>query len=340
MAEITLRKLAELLNLSVSTISRSLNDDYQINQATKERVIALAKELDYQPNPYAGSLRKKGSKTIAVILPEVANNFFSLAIDGIEEVAQKKGFHVLIYLTHENYLKEVEIANHLMNGRVDGIMMSLSSETNNLEHLEKLIQKGIPLVLFDRVSDKIKSPHVTTDDFDVSFKATEHLIEQGCKQIAFLSLSRYLSIAEKRFQGYATALEKHGIALQEHLIVSLKNSLGENYQTVKTLISEHKPEAIFASVESLAMTVYEICNDLHINMPNDIKVLSFSNLRIASFLAPALTCIKQPAFEIGREATTILTRAIKYGKFESPLEKIIIKSEIQIRSSTLKADRK
>ncbi|MDB5119814.1 MAG: LacI family transcriptional regulator [Sphingobacteriales bacterium] len=335
MADITLKKLAELLNLSISTISRSLNDDYQINQTTKDKVIALAKELNYQPNPYAGSLRKKGSKTIAVILPEVANNFFSLAIDGIEEVAQKNGFHVLIYLTHENYLKEVDIANHLMNGRVDGILMSLSSETNNLEHLDKLIEKGIPLVLFDRVSDKINSPHVTTDDFEVSQKATEHLITAGSKKIAFLSLSRYLSIAEKRFKGYSSALKKHDLDLDEKLIVSLTNSLEENYENIKKLIIEEKPDAIFASVESLAMTVYEVVNDLKLKIPNDIKVLSFSNLRIASFLAPSLTSINQPAFEIGRQATSILTRAIKYGKFETPLEKIILKSELQIRNSTV-----
>jgi len=334
MAEVTLKKLAELLNLSISTISRSLSDDYQINPATKQRVIDLARELDYQPNPYAGSLRKKGSKTIAIILPEITNNFFSLAIAGIEEVAQQKGFHVLIYLTHENYFKEVEIANHLMNGRVDGILMSLSSETNNLEHLNKLIEKGIPLVLFDRVSDNVNSPHVTTDDFDVSFEATEHLIQQGSKKIAFLSLSRYLSIAEKRFQGYAAALTAHGIAIDDNLIVSLKSSLDQNYDFVKKLITEQKPDAIFASVESLAMTVYEVLDDLKLRIPEDIRLLSFSNLRIASFLAPSLTSITQPAFEIGRHSASILTRAIKYGKFEIPLEKVILKSELHIRNST------
>lgn len=214
-----LKELAKELNLSISAVSKALRDSHEISIATKMAVLAKAKELNYQVNPFASSLRKQKSKTIAVVLPEIDNLFFALAINGIESIAQEKGYHVLIYLTHEDSQKEISITQLLQNGRVDGIMMSLSSQTYDLKHLQELKDKEIPLVFFDRVADKIDAPKVTTDDYQSGIKATEHLIGKGCDKIAFLSISNNLSISNKRKNGYIDSLLKHQMKIKEEYML-------------------------------------------------------------------------------------------------------------------------
>ena len=223
MESVDLKKLAQLLNLSISTVSKALRDSYDISKETKERVVALANELNYQPNPHASSLRKSKSKTIAVIIPEIANNYFTLAINGIESVAQEKGYHVLIYLTHEDAAKEISFIRHLHNGRVDGVLISLSSTTTDYKHLEDLQKKGLPIVFFDRVYEHLNTACVTTDDFESGYKATQHLIDQGCTKIAHLMISQNLSIGDKRMKGYLKALEDNKIKFDEHLLVHCTN---------------------------------------------------------------------------------------------------------------------
>src|SRR5678816_2401526 len=189
MNNITLKKLAELLKMSPSTISRSLRDSHEISQETKDRVKALAAKLDFQPNPHASSLRKNKSRTIAVIIPEIQNNFFSQVMNGVEEVARQKGYHVLIYLTHEDHKREEDILHLLRSGRVEGVMISVSNTTKNFEHIEACQKADLPLLFFDRVCENMEVPCVTTDDAGAAFKATQHLLKSGCKNIAFLSLA-------------------------------------------------------------------------------------------------------------------------------------------------------
>ncbi|MGN6401331.1 MAG: LacI family DNA-binding transcriptional regulator [Flavisolibacter sp.] len=333
MKTVNLKELAEQLNLSVSTVSKALNDSYEINLETKKRVLELANALHYQPNPYASSLRKQKSKTIAVIIPEIANNFFTLAINGIESIAQKHGYHVLIYLTHEDYNKEVEITQVLQNGRVDGILMSLSSNSTDYAHLQELNKKMIPLVFFDRVSDDFATARVTTDDYESGFKATEHLIEQGCKRIAHLTISKNLSIGKKRMQGYIDALKKYQIPLREDLIIRCTDDAGVNYVLIKQLLQrKDRPDGIFASVEKLAINCYQVCAELELTIPNDVKLISFSNLETAAFLCPSLTTITQPAFDIGEEAAYILFEAIKSKKIQN--HSAVFKSVLIKRKST------
>jgi LacI family transcriptional regulator len=181
-----LKELAKKLKLSISTVSKALRDSPEISAATKDKVQKKAKELKYYANPFASNLRNQQSKTIALIIPEIANNFFSLAINGAESFAQEKGYHVLIYQTNEDAQKEKAIAKYLLNGRVDGVMISLSNNTTDVKHLKELQQREIPLVFFDRASDKIDLPRVTTDDYDSAFMGAEHLIKNGIRDIAFL----------------------------------------------------------------------------------------------------------------------------------------------------------
>ena len=332
---VNIKMLAERLKLSISTVSRALRDSYEISESTKNRVRDMALELNYQANPYASSLRKHRSKTVAVVIPEITNNFFSLAINGIEYVAQEKNYHVLIYLTHENIQKEIGFANHLQSGRVDGVLMSLSAETNNYDHLIDLKKKGVPIVLFDRICEAIESSIITTDDFESGFAATEHLIESGCERIAYLDLSRYLSISNKRMQGYLEALKKHNISTDEDLIIRFTNNNAANEEIITQMLSwPNRPDGIFASVEKLAIACYNVCERLQIKIPDDLKIISFSNMEISSLLNPSLSTITQPAYEIGKQAALQLFRYLEKKSMADVHERIILKSTLIPRGST------
>lgn len=332
-----LKQLAKELNLSISTVSKALRDSHEISSKTKEAVLTKAKQFNYQVNPFASGLRKQKSKTIAVVIPEVANNFFALAINGIESIAQEKGYHVLVYLTHEDKDKEIAITKLLQNGRVDGIMLSLSSQTSDISHLKELTEKEIPLVFFDRVAEQIDCPKITTDDFNSGVNATEHLIESGCKRIAFLSISNNLSISNKRMNGYLEALKNNKIKSDPSLLISCNGEEEKNNELIRKLLKRKKrPDGIFASVEKLAIAAYEICDELKLNIPKDIKIISFSNLQTAALLNPSLTTITQPAFEIGREAAAILFKLVEKKGHNFLQEKTVLNSTLVVRNSTKK----
>ena len=302
-----LKELAKELNLSISSVSRALRDSKEISDSTKKKVMAKAKEVNYHANPFASNLRRQKSKTIAVVIPEIANNFFSLAINGAESYAQKRGYHVLIYQTHEELQREISISKHLQHGRVDGILISLSSQTADTSHLLELKDKGIPLVFFDRVPEDIAAPKITTNDYESGYGAAEHLIENGCKRIAFLSISNNLSIANKRMAGYLAATKKHGLVKDKNLILTCDSDKETSKTRIKKLLcSNNRPDAIFACVEELAVSTYLMCEELKIKIPEELKIISFSNLQTAVILNPSLTTITQPAYEIGREAAVVL----------------------------------
>ncbi|GAC1386942.1 MAG: LacI family DNA-binding transcriptional regulator [Ginsengibacter sp.] len=332
MGNVNIKFLAKELNLSTSTVSRALKDSYEISVETKRKVMALAKKLNYQPNPSACSLREQKTKTIAVVIPEISNNFFALAINGIEKVARENNYHLLIYLTHENQQREITYFNTLSNGRVDGVLLSMSIEGSDTSHLEEFNQKGIPLVFFDRVCSKMSNTKVTTDDYDSSYLATKHLIEAGCKNISFLMISKNISIGKIRMNGYLDAIKAH--TNQKPLIIECTNNYQENYQLIKNIIIENKTDGIFSSVEYLAIECYNVCKEINLKIPDDIKIISFSNLQTAHLLNPSLTTIAQPAFDMGEMAAKLLLKQIN-GKDDSKIfEPIILKSKLIIGKST------
>ncbi len=336
MSNTNLKILARELGLSISSVSKALRDSYEISTETKKRVLAMAEKMNYQPNPFASSLRRKKSITIAVVIPEIANNFFALAMDGIQMVAQEKGYHVLTYLTHENFKNEESTIRHLQGGRVDGVLVSLCSDTDDISHLQSLHETGIPLVFFDRVPEKMECPTVTTDDYESGFKATEHLILAGCKKIACLSLSNYLSITHKRMKGYEDALKKYNIKVDPKLIIECTNDNTDNLALIKKLLTrkEH-PDGIFATVEKLAISTYYVCKEISICIPTQLKLISFSNLHTASLLSPSMSTITQPAFEIGQESAALLFRMIEKKTFGNRIDKIVLKSSLTQRDSSM-----
>jgi len=334
MGNITLKMLAKELNLSTAAISKALKDSHEISAVTKLRVQALANQLNYIPNPYAGSLRQRKSKTIAVVIPEVADSFFSLALNGIESVAIEKGYHALIYLTHEKIAREKAILKDLQSGRVDGVLMSVTVETESAGHISELIGK-VPLVFFDRVCEEIDTAKVTTDDYESAYNATNHLIEQGCKNIILLSISNNLSISSKRMEGYKQSLVDHGIKHRRSNIILCGNDPVKNYALIKKIMTRApRPDGILATVEKLTTEIYLVCQLLQIKIPGDLKVVCFSNLTTAAILNPSLTTVTQPAFEMGKAAATILFKALEKKNAKLSKESQVIPSVLSLRNSS------
>lgn len=334
MSKVNIKQLAKELNLSISTVSRALRDSYEISADTKKKVFALAKQLNYQPNPNASGLRGQKTKTIAVVIPEMVNDFFSLVIGGIEKIAQEQGYHLLFYFTHGDYELEVSFINTLANGRVDGVLLSMSRENNDNTHLLELNKNGIPLVLFDRVSDNLDNVKVTSDNYESSITATRHLIDAGCKKIAYLQVHKNISIGKIRMNGYLEALHQHAPG-QTPLVVECSNENEETFNAIKKMLTEEKPDGIFASVEKLAVICYRVCEKINLRIPRDIKIISFSNLQTASLLNPSLTTITQPAYDIGETAAKELLNIInKKSNTTSADKNVVLKSLFIKRRST------
>jgi len=334
MDKINIKVLAKELNLSTSTISRAFNGSTDINKDTKERILSLAKERNFLPNHYASNLRDKKTKTLAVIVPEIANDFFAQAINGIEEVARKHGFYILLYRTDDIFEKEVSFVNYLNNGKVDGIIMSASGEAKDHNYLRALGKKNVPLVFFDRVYEDIEAAKVTTNDYDSSFAATEHLITSGCHSIAYLVVNKSISIGKTRMQGYIDALEKYDIPFRDELIIDCSNDEKVNYNILSKALKEIKPDGVFSSVERLAFATYYVCHDLNIRIPEDLKVISFSSLQLAPLLSPPLSTITQPAFELGFKAATLFFEALENKDTSITKKHHVLKSKLFIRRSS------
>ncbi|MEC5142872.1 LacI family DNA-binding transcriptional regulator [Chitinophaga sp. 212800010-3] len=339
MENVTIRMLAEKLQLSTATISKALNNSHEISEETRQRVLALARELNYVPNLYAASLRKKSSRTIAVVIPEVADSFFAEAINGIESVAREKGYHVLIYLTHESADKEKTILKDFQSGRVDGVLISVTTETAMAPQGLEQLSRGIPIVFFDRICEGVAAAQVTTNDTAAASKATDHLIAGGCKNIALLSPSRHLSISNKRAEGFRQAMAAHKYPVKESAIIYGTNDIAATVTRLKTALQRHHYDGLIATTEKLVTAVYQACDELQLHIPNDVQVIGFSNLSTARFLNPSLTTITQPAFDMGKTAATLLFKALKSNRFQLRDQQQEIPSILIKRKSTTTVSR-
>ena len=333
---ITIKTLAAKLGLSKGTVSKALKDSHEISADTKNKVLQAAHELNYIPNHFASGLKSRKSKTIAVIVPEIVDSFFSLAINGIETVTQKKGYHINVYITHDLVTKEKEIIKVLCDGRVDGVLISICREASSNAHIQELMDHGIPLVFFDRVADDIETGKVVTDDFDAGYIAAKHLIDQGCKKLCFLSVSESLSILQKRMAGFIRALQEKGVNDPEKKVYQISTEETKSLEAIKSLLSnpDERPDGIVVSVEILTIPLYNACKALNIRVPEELKIICFSNLLYASLLSPSLSTITQPAFEIGQQAAGLICNSIEKDNFMFN-EKIICPSRLDVRSSSL-----
>ncbi len=334
---VTIKDIAKALGLSTSTVSRALRDTHEISAATKKMVLDYAKEIGYQPNPIALSLKERRSKSIGVVVSEVANSYFSQAINGIESIAYDRGYHVILSQTHESYDREVVNVQHLASRSVDGLLVSLSSQTKDISHLKQLHDKGLPIVFFDRVAEEINTHKVIANNEKGAYEATAHLIRSGYRRIAHLTSSNQLSISIERLSGYEAALQDHGLSVNNDYIKHCPHG-GMIYEETESKIKEllaldEKPDAIFVAGDRLSTGCLSVFKNLNISMPDDMAIAGFSNSDVLDLFNPSLTSVRQPAFEIGKLATQMLIQLIEAKYPVEEFEKKVLDTELFVRNA-------
>lgn len=337
---VTIKDIAKALGFSTSTVSRALRDSHEISEETKKLVLAYAEEVNYRPNPVAQNLKDRRSKSIGVVVSEIANSFFSQIINGIESVAYENGYHVIITQTHESLEREINAMNYLASRSVDGILISLSSETESIGHLSRLHQMGMPFVFFDRVTDKINTYNITSDNYKGAYDATVHLINNGFKNIAFLGSASHLSIIKERLAGYEAALKDHDMKPKPALINYCDHG-GLLYQEVeeqmnKLLKLKSLPDAVLACSDKITTNVFRYCKANKIKIPGQLGLIGFSNLDLTEYLEPSLSIIRQQAFEMGEHAASLMIHLLESKRPIYQYESRVLQPQLFIRDSSVK----
>ncbi|MGO4904622.1 LacI family DNA-binding transcriptional regulator [Flavobacterium sp. W20_MBD1_R3] len=335
----TLKEIAAQLGISITTVSKSLKGYSDVSEKTKKAVIELAQKLHYTPNSFAVNLRTKESKTIGLIIPTLVHDFFATVIKGVLEEAEKQDYMVIILQSNEKLEFEKKQIDLLLNKRVDGILMSLSNETGDFEHLKSIIAHKTPLVLFDKIAKLVNCSKVTINDKKAAYDAVCYLINKGYKKIAHFRGSYLPQNAIDRFLGYKKALEDNGIPYDSSLVYVCENNADfeDGYENAKKVIEEHPEiDAIFAVTDLVAIGIIKYFNEIEISIPQRIAVLGFSNWFMSSVVSPKLSTIDQPGFEIGKKSAAILFDEINQKKKNLPVvfQSIELETSIIEREST------
>jgi DNA-binding LacI/PurR family transcriptional regulator len=331
----TIRDIARMLGISKSTVSRALNDHYDVNPETARKVRELAAKIDFQPNMLAQHFKQQKTFTIGVIIPETVNRFFAKAIGGIQQVADREGYNVIICQSNESMETEKKNLNTLLSNRVDGLLISVSRETNKYDHFQQVINQEVPLVFFDRIVEELSAYQIHSDNYEISMQGTEHLIDQGCKRIAFSAGPSYLYNSRNRLKGYLDALQKRNLPIDENIIIHTNYKLDNVEDYTRHLFNmQNKPDAVFALNDLAAIETMHILKKRGISIPNDVAILGFNNETICRFVEPSLSSIDHPAFDMGKAATEMLLLKIKQDNL--PQNREIVKSRLVIRESTLR----
>jgi len=332
---ITLKDIAQNLGLSASTVSRALRNNPAIKAETIEVVKKEAAKLEYFPDGVARSLQNKSSKTIGVIVPEIRHDFFSSAIDGIEDRAYQAGYTIIVCKSNENYDREVLNSQSLVSHRVAGIIASVAQSTKDGQHFMAIKRHGIPVVLFDRIIEGIGVSRVIVDDYVGAYKATKHLMEVGFKRIAHLAGPQNLKISRERLRGYRAALEESGIAYSEELVVQVE--LDEEHGALgmlELLKLEKRPDAIVAVNDPVAVGAHREIRSQGFRIPQDIGITGFSNNPITEMIEPQLTTVDQHGYKMGQEAADMLLKEISSDQHMTKSETRVVETELIIRSSS------
>ena len=335
--QVTIKDIAKQLGVSVATVSRALRDLPDIHPDTKKMVLDLAKELDYQPNVLASSLVKSKTKTLGLIVPDLGYYFFSTVVKAVEDAAIAAGYSLLIAQTQESFERELTNIQNLSRSQVEGIIISLSRETVNFDHLTRLQRRGIPLVFFDRDSDEIDASKVMVDNEQSAYEAVKHLIENGCKRIAFLAGPINVSVSNQRRLGYLRALEEAGIQADANLIIHSDyfqdSAISKTHQLMKEV---NRPDGILVVSDRLAIGVLIALRELNISVPDEVNMVSFNNEPICSLISPTISSISQPLEEIGRLSVELLLEQIEH-KTDNPVPRVeVLKTKLIVRESSVR----
>ena len=330
--KITIHDISKHLGIDSSTVSRALNDSSRVTQKTKDRIITTANELGYQRNSLASKLRTNKSNTIGVIVPRISRHFFSSVIAGIEETAYDAGYDVMICQSLESLEREKKLVGTLLSNRVDGILISISMETNNYGHFDAYENHGFPILFFDRPCRLDKNTNVIIDDFKASFESTEHLITVGKKSIVHLSGPQNLDLYKNRKAGYIAALEKHGLKIDESYVLESQLMKEDGEGLAKKILSLPVVDAVFSANDTAAISVIQALKEKGKKIPEDIAFVGFSNEPISAVIEPSLTTVSQPDFEMGKVATELLLNQIKNKPTVNEIK--VLKPKLIIRDSS------
>jgi DNA-binding LacI/PurR family transcriptional regulator len=330
----TIKDIAKTLQISVSTVSRALRDAPDVSGQTRRAVQALSEKLNYQPSRLALSLQQNQTHTIGVLVPNL-DYVLSTMIRGIDEVALEAGYTVMVCQSNESFGREILNTSRLLGSLVDGFLVSVSSETKTFDHIKKIKDKNVPLIIFDRVCPDLDTPRVIIDNTEGGFLATEHLIEQGYKRIAVLAGPKNLTISNLRLNGYLAALKKHKRKADPSLIVHCEFSQQYAYNATLELLSRpQKPDAIFTISDRMAIGAMLAIKERGLRMPNDIGLVGFNNDPAISLVTPAISTVDQPAFELGKTAAKLFIERMHNENMDNV--EIVMKPKLIIRESSLR----
>ncbi len=311
--KVTLKQIAKELDVSISTVSKSLRDSSEISEDTRLKVQAFAKLYNYKPNLIALSLKNKKTKTIGIIIPEIVHHFFATVISGIEHVANERGYNVIVCLSDESFDKEVINMEMLANGSIDGFIMSLSKETQqrkDFHHISEVINQGMPVVMFDRVTNDVLCDKVIIDDSLAAYQAVESLINNGMKKIGLITTVDYVSVGKLRTEGYIKALLSNGIPIDNDLIVKIEDI--DNCSTqIEELLTNNDLDSIFAVNELFAVTAIKTAKRLQMNVPEDVAIIGFTDGIISNYSSPSITTVSQNGIKMGNKAAQMIIERLE-----------------------------
>ena len=335
MKNITIKDVAKALNVSISTISRAFNNKYDIHPDTRNMILEKAREMGYSPNPIAQRLTQHKSYLIGIVVPEFINAFFPKVIMSVQKVIGNAGYQVLIMSSEESAQKELENIRILERNMVDGIIISLTQETRDISYFQKMVENQIPIVQFNRVSQKLATPKVIFDDYRWAMLATEHLLEQGYKNIFHLAGPNNLIVSHNRSKGFTDALKKYELSTT-HKIIETGIFIEDGKRIAEQLISQHNiPEAFFCFNDPLAIGAMETFKSQGYKIPDEVAFVGFTESRIAMHMSPGLSSVEQPAEELGETAAQILLEIFKGNNY--PMNQTItLNGKLNIRESSLK----
>ncbi|MGZ3923375.1 MAG: LacI family DNA-binding transcriptional regulator [Flavisolibacter sp.] len=335
--EVTIYDIAKKLNISPATVSRGLQDHPAISKKTKKKINEMVDELGYRTNHFARNLRRQHTKTIGVLVHELNSNFITSVLAGIEKVTTEEGYDIIIAHSSESYEKEAANAENLFDKRVDGLIASLSFDTTNLDHFQPFIDKGVPVMFFDRVEQDGDNTVVIIDNAKCGYLATSHLIEQGCKRIVHVTSSLKRNVYSQRFKGYKDALFDNGVAFDESMLIvgDLTERAGVE-AAMKVLKMKPLPDGAFITNDFVAAVFMRTLKEHGVSIPDDIAIVGFNNDAIGKLIEPALTTINYPGLDMGEIAARNLINHLKGLSNIHQTNTIIVRSELIVRKSSLK----
>lgn len=334
--EVSLKDLAQELNVAVSTVSRALKSHPDISKEMTEKIIEHAKSRNYRSATFAGQSQLSSTKAIGVIVPNMERTFYASIISGIENYTKRKGYFIIIANSHESYEKEIECVNNLIGLNVEGLIVCLSQVTRDYSHFDQARRKDIPLVFFDRVCRTNDFSSVVANNIHAAKELTMHLFQTGCRKIAHIAGPKKISISKDRITGYLSGLQENGLDFNEaHLVHCDLTPSGARKALDKLLKAEDKPDAIFCVNDTVAYVVIKELKQLGFKIPEDLAVTGFNNELLSEFVEPTLTTVMHPTVEMGEETARLLIRQLQSEHKHSPRQ-IVIKTELVVRESSIK----